>query len=134
MRSESVTMYARCTLVELHAVFGLDFGLEGPRLLNRDDPSLPTFSIASARIRRSPDRWPRLSDLEISLWYRRPSERLHLLDRNFHAFRCVLDQQRIAARGHVAEPSRMIACASTVAVVVPSPAMSLVFDATSLTS
>ena len=31
-------------------------------------------------------------------------------------------------------PSRMIACASTVAVVVPSPAMSLVFDATSLTS
>src|ERR1700676_567870 len=31
-------------------------------------------------------------------------------------------------------PSRMIACASTVAVVVPSPAMSLVFDATSFTS
>ena len=31
-------------------------------------------------------------------------------------------------------PSRMIACASTVAVVVPSPAMSLVFEATSLTS
>ena len=28
----------------------------------------------------------------------------------------------------------MIACASTVAVVVPSPAMSLVFEATSLTS
>src|SRR5579862_5859832 len=32
------------------------------------------------------------------------------------------------------KPSRMIACASTVAVVVPSPAMSLVFEATSLTS
>src|SRR5580698_676106 len=31
-------------------------------------------------------------------------------------------------------PSRMMACASTVAVVVPSPAMSLVFDATSFTS
>src|SRR5581483_9784846 len=31
-------------------------------------------------------------------------------------------------------PSRMIACARTVAVVVPSPAMSFVFEATSLTS
>ena len=30
-------------------------------------------------------------------------------------------------------PSRTIACASTVAVVVPSPAMSLVFEATSRT-
>ena len=31
-------------------------------------------------------------------------------------------------------PSRTIACVKTVAVVVPSPAISLVFEATSLTS
>jgi hypothetical protein len=44
-----------------------------------------------------------------------------------------LDLHRVVAGGDELAPSRKIACASTVAVVVPSPATSEVFDATSFT-
>ena len=51
-----------------------------------------------------------------------------VLDRGVHAFLDpAADGRRIAAGGDVAEAFRKIARARTVAVVVPSPAMSEVF-------
>jgi hypothetical protein len=45
-----------------------------------------------------------------------------------------LELGRVGAGGHVLEAGPVIASARTVAVVVPSPAMSLVLEATSRTS
>src|SRR4029077_6904615 len=100
-------------------------------------PSLPTFFIASARnlpISESP-----LAEIV-------PTWAISSFDVTFFEFFCRSSTTASTARSiprlrsigfmpaaTALEPSLTIACASTVAVVVPSPAMSEVFDATSRT-
>ena len=100
-------------------------------------PSLPTFSIASAMIEpigSSPlaEMAPTCAIAMLSLVgfdsERNPST----------ARTTALSMPRLRSIGFIPaatafSPSRIIACATTVAVVVPSPATSEVFDATSLT-
>src|SRR5665213_2754886 len=100
-------------------------------------PSLPTFAIASAMV------WPMLSS---ELAEMVPTCAIALLSLQGLLMRLsssvatctALSIPRLTSIGLRPEatafrPSRMIACASTVAVVVPSPASSEVLDATSLT-
>ena len=101
-------------------------------------PSLPTFCIASAII--LPTSTSPLAEMvptwAVSAWV------VIFLERFFSSStRAVtaLSTPRLRSIGFMPAdtalaPSRMIACASTIAVVVPSPAMSLVFEATSRTS
>src|SRR5579885_2384026 len=100
-------------------------------------PSLPTFSIASAMVLRVD-----LSPLAgiVPTWAI-DFESLHGLEIFFSSSTAVataLSMPRLMSIGLRPEetalrPSRMIAWASTVAVVVPSPASSEVLDATSFT-
>src|SRR5487761_974395 len=100
-------------------------------------PSLPTFSIASAMV------LPMDSSefAEIVPTWAMAFESLQGLERRFNspvATSTALSMPRLMSIGlrpaaTAFRPSRMIACASTVAVVVPSPASSEVFEATSFT-
>src|SRR4051812_5608438 len=100
-------------------------------------PSLPTFFIASAR-----NRPISLSPLAEMV----PTWAISSFDVTFFEFFCrsattastARSMPRLRSIGFMPaatdlEPSRTIAAASTVAVVVPSPAMSEVFEATSRT-
>src|SRR5271166_5055090 len=100
-------------------------------------PSLPTFCIASAIMR--PISWSLLAEI-VPTW-----AISSLVDTFFDRFSISLTTASTAASmprlrsigfmpaATAFAPSRTIACASTVAVVVPSPATSLVLDATSRT-
>ena len=100
-------------------------------------PSLPTFSIASAIV------LPMLSSLfaEIVPTWAIALVSLHGLESFFSSSTAVCtawSMPRLRSIGLTPaatplRPSRMIACARTVAVVVPSPASSEVAEATSLT-
>ena len=100
-------------------------------------PSLPTFSIASAM--NSPISGS-LAEIDatcaifslVSTSFLNDSISLTAISTAL-SMPCLISSGLLPAVT-LRRPSRMIACASTVAVVVPSPAMSLVFDATSLTS
>src|SRR5690242_1272664 len=100
-------------------------------------PSLPTFFIASARkrpISASPlaeivPTWA-ISSFEVTF--------LEFLCRSATTASTAMSMPRLRSIGFMPAatafaPSRAIACASTVAVVVPSPAMSEVLEATSRT-
>src|SRR5215469_7284055 len=100
-------------------------------------PSLPTFSIASAI--KSPISWS-LAEIDatcailslVSTFFLNDSISATAISTAF-SMPCLICSGLLPAVT-LRKPSRMIACASTVAVVVPSPAMSLVLEATSLTS
>src|SRR5579872_1018396 len=100
-------------------------------------PSLPTFSIASAM--RSPIDLS-LAEIDATCAIFALLSTTCLNDSiSLTAISTAFSMPRLMSSGllpavTLRRPSRMIACASTVAVVVPSPAMSLVFEATSLTS
>src|SRR5471032_46358 len=100
-------------------------------------PSLPTFSIASAI--RSPIEWSELAEIA-------PTWAISLVVVHGRAIfassstvaATALSMPRFKSIGFIPAatnfmPSRTMAWASTVAVVVPSPALSLVREATSLT-
>src|SRR5438105_78220 len=100
-------------------------------------PSLPTFFIASARKR--PISWSPLAEMV-------PTWAISSFDVTFFEFflsssttvSTAMSMPRLRSIGFMPaatalEPSLTIAAASTVAVVVPSPAMSEVLDATSRT-
>src|ERR671914_202035 len=100
-------------------------------------PSLPTFSIASAM--RSPISLSLFAEIEptcaISFL---PAVGTEIFFRSSTTAPTALSIPRLSAIGLTPavtffRPSRKIACASTVAVVVPSPARSEVFVATSFT-
>src|SRR6058998_2455093 len=100
-------------------------------------PSLPTFSIASAI------RLPivlSLFEAIVATWAISFLSLVALENplRSFTTASTAASMPRLSPRGLAPavtflRPSRKIACASTVAVVVPSPATSEVFEATSLT-
>ena len=101
-------------------------------------PSLPTLSMASAMM--LPMLSSELAEMEptwaISLLV---EQGLELALRASTATVTARSMPRLMSVGLAPavtdfSPSRTMACASTVAVVVPSPATSLVFDATCLTS
>src|SRR5215471_11142262 len=100
-------------------------------------PSLPTFCMALAimsPISRSPlaamePTWPISSEVEIFFERFFTSSTTESTARSMPRFRSIGFMPAATAR----TPSRTIAWASTVAVVVPSPAMSLVLLATSRT-
>ncbi len=100
-------------------------------------PSLPTFSIASAI--RSPISLS-LAEIDATCAIFSLVSTFCLNDSiSATASSTAFSMPRLISSGllpavTLRRPSRMIACASTVAVVVPSPAMSLVLEATSLTS
>src|SRR5690348_10266594 len=99
-------------------------------------PSLPTFFIASAMmppiclslLAEIVPTWAIMSPLT-SLWSFLISSTATSTARSIPRLRAV----GLAPAATVFTPSRKIACASTVAVVVPSPATSDVFEATSRT-
>jgi hypothetical protein len=100
-------------------------------------PSLPTFSIASEMI--LPMLASALAEIEptwaISLEL---EQGLEIFFSSSTTASTALSMPRLRSIGFMPEatnfmPSRTIACASTVAVVVPSPATSEVLDATSFT-
>ena len=101
-------------------------------------PSLPTFPIALAII--LPMAVSPLDDM-VPTWAM-ASESVQGFDRRSSSATAVLTARsipRFRSMGFMPaatdlSPSRTIAWASTVAVVVPSPASSAVFEATSLTS
>src|ERR1043166_7996023 len=100
-------------------------------------PSLPTFCIAWAiisPISRSPlaeivPTWAISSFVAIFLERDFTSATTASTARSMPRFRSI----GLSPAATALAPSRTIACASTVAVVVPSPALSLVLEATSLT-
>ena len=100
-------------------------------------PSLPTFCIASAIF--SPIIFSPLAAIEPTCAI--SSEVLIFFERRLRSATASVDGHvdaalqvhRVHAGGDRLAPSRTIDWASTVAVVVPSPAMSLVFEATSRT-
>src|SRR5579875_1377236 len=99
-------------------------------------PSLPTFFIASAMM---PPMVASLLALTVPTWaIMSPCTGFDIFFTASTAAATALSMPRFSAIGlapaaTVFTPSRKIAWASTVAVVVPSPATSLVFDATSRT-
>src|SRR5450432_894081 len=100
-------------------------------------PSLPTFSIASAMIlpMNSSPLALTVPTWATSFW---PLVGLEIFLRASTIFSTAFSMPRLISIGlcpaaTILEPSRKIACASTVAVVVPSPAVSEVLEATSLT-
>ena len=100
-------------------------------------PSLPTFSIARAII--SPISGSPLAETEPTCATSAEAEILRVFFSSSETTTATaLSMPRLRSIGFMPAatalaPSRTIAWASTVAVVVPSPAMSLVFDATSRT-
>src|SRR6478672_5852728 len=100
-------------------------------------PSLPTFSIASAIF--SPTSRSPLAEMIPTWAISFESETSFERDlRSATTAVTAFSMPRLRSIGFMPAatdfmPSRTIACARTVAVVVPSPAMSLVFDATSRT-
>ena len=99
-------------------------------------PSLPTFCIASAI--NSPMVWSPFAEIVPTCAIMSPVTGFAIFLISRVARSTALSMPRFRAIGFapaatVFTPSRKMACASTVAVVVPSPAMSLVLDATSRT-
>src|SRR6185369_15593193 len=99
-------------------------------------PSLPTRSIASAI--SSPIAWSPLAEIVPTWAIMSPVTGFDIFLISLVARSTALSMPRLRAMAFapaatVFTPSRKIACASTVAVVVPSPATSLVLDATSRT-
>ena len=99
-------------------------------------PSLPTLSMASAMM--LPISLSLLAEMvatcSISFAAVTRLEQLReMLDDRFHGLvDAALEGHRVGAGGDVAEALWKMASASTVAVVVPSPATSVVLEATSL--
>src|SRR5262245_43553525 len=100
-------------------------------------PSLPTFSIASASI--LPIVWSPFAEI-VPTWAISALSRVDFesLPSSSTIAATALSTPRLRSIGFMPAatalvPSRKIACASTVAVVVPSPATSEVFEATSRT-
>ena len=100
-------------------------------------PSLPTFSIASAMVlpMNSSPLALIVPTCATSFW---PLVGLEIFFSASTIFSTALSMPRLSSIGlwpaaTIFAPSRKIACASTVAVVVPSPAVSEVLEATSLT-
>src|SRR5216684_2713451 len=99
-------------------------------------PSLPTLAIASAI--NSPMVWSPFAEIVPTCAIMSPVTGLAIFLISLVARSTALSMPRFRAIGFapaetVFTPSRKIACASTVAVVVPSPATSLVLEATSRT-
>src|SRR5580692_6438423 len=100
-------------------------------------PSLPTFSIASAT---RPPISLSLAEIDATCAIFSLVSTSSLNDSiSATAISTAFSMPRLMSSGllpavTLRRPSRIMACARTVAVVVPSPAMSLVLDATSLTS
>src|SRR6266436_1680689 len=100
-------------------------------------PSLPTFSMASAMI--LPTSLSRLAEIDpICATSLDESQGREIFFSSSTTAITALSMPRLRSIGFIPEatyfiPSRTIACASTVAVVVPSPASSEVLEATSFT-
>src|SRR5437879_6566 len=100
-------------------------------------PSLPTFSMASAMI--LPTSLSRLAEIDpICATSLDESQGREIFFSSSTTAITALSMPRLRSIGFIPEatyfiPSRTIACASTVAVVVPSPATSEVLEATSFT-
>ena len=100
-------------------------------------PSLPTFSIASAI--RSPIELSELAEIEPTCAISFDVvQGLEIFFNSSTVAATALSIPRFRSIGFMPAatyfmPSRTMACANTVAVVVPSPALSEVFDATSFT-
>ncbi len=139
MRSGSETKYGGdVALVELHALGELELGGGGRGLLDGVmTPSLPTLSNASAMV----------APISVSCAESEATWAISSLDSISRAFSSrrsetastALSIPRLRPEGAapaatLRRPSLTIAWARTVAVVVPSPAMSLVLVATSLAS
>ena len=100
-------------------------------------PSLPTFSIASA-MSLPMNASPFALIVPICATSFCPLVGLEIFFSASTIFSTAFSMPRLSSIGlwpaaTIFAPSRKIACASTVAVVVPSPAVSEVLDATSLT-
>ena len=122
--------------IELHPFDDVQRGLDGLGFFNRDDAVLADFlhgfgnDVADRGIIVGGNG----RDLRDHVALDRFRKLLDLLGRDFNrAFDAALHGHRIRAGGDVFTPSRKMAWARTVAVVVPSPATSLVLDATSFT-
>jgi hypothetical protein len=126
------------TPIELHPFHHIQLGIEGLGLLNGDDTVFGTLSMASEII------WPTSSSLPaetVATWAialpsmglaRAAISSTSLVNRFVDT---PTQANRVAARRNVLQAFfRIMAWASTVAVVVPSPAKSLVLEATSCIS
>ena len=125
-------------LVELHALGELELHAEGVRLLDGDHAVLAHLvdgvgeDLADGRVGRRRWRRPgRSPTCRRSPW---PGSRCPSTAAATAASMPRLRLSGLAPAATLRRPSRTSACASTVAVVVPSPAMSLVLVATSFTS
>ena len=100
-------------------------------------PSLPTLSIASAMVRPISASWAEMAATEaISSWFSTSRAWLRIASATASTARSMprLRPIGLAPAATLRRPSWTRAWASTVAVVVPSPATSLVLVATSLAS
>src|SRR5699024_9794386 len=124
-------------LVEPHALGELQLEAHGVGLLDRDHALLADLveglgdELADGRVGRGDGGGG--GDLLLGLDLVSLSDQ-GLRDRGHGLVDAALERDRVGAGATLRRPSLTRACARTVAVVVPSPAMSSVFLATSLTS